>query len=88
MRFRIARWVMKHRAGVSVAFIIITIAFATGFPHVQIRTIFNDMLPVDDPFVQVYFDHRNFGNPLTMSVMVNARKEISITRIRWQKSTN
>jgi len=74
MRFRIARWVMKHRAGVSVAFIIITIAFAAGFPRVQIRTIFNDLLPVDDPFVQIFFDHRNFGNPLTMSIMVK-RKE-------------
>jgi hypothetical protein len=31
-------------------------------------------LPRDDPFVQVFFDHRNFGNPLTMSIMVK-RKE-------------
>ena len=37
----------------------------SAFPHVEIRTIFNDLLPTDDPFVQVYFDHPNFGNPLT-----------------------
>jgi len=70
MRLLLARWVMAHRAGVSVAFVLITIAAALAFPRVQIRTIFNDLLPRDDPYVQVFFDHRNFGNPLTMSVMV------------------
>ena len=70
MRFHIARWVMQHRASVGVAFIVVTLAFMAGIQHVNIRTIFNDLLPRDDPFVQVYFDHRNFGNPLTMSIMV------------------
>ena len=70
MRFRLARWVMQHRAGVSVAFVLATLAAVAGFPGVEIRTIFNGLLPKDDPFVQVFFDHRNFGNPLTMSVMV------------------
>jgi hypothetical protein len=70
MRFRLARWIMQHRAGVSVAFVLATLAAVAGFPGVEIRTIFNDLLPKDDPFVQVFFDHRNFGNPLTMSVMV------------------
>ncbi|MFP6781740.1 MAG: MMPL family transporter, partial [Gammaproteobacteria bacterium] len=70
MRFRLARWVMKHRLGVAIAFLIISLAAVGGFKNVEIRTIFNDLLPVDDPFVQVFFDHRGFGNPLTMSVMV------------------
>lgn len=70
MRFHIARWVMQHRASVGVGFIVVTLAFMAGIQHVNIRTIFNDLLPKDDPFVQVYFDHRNFGNPLTMSIMV------------------
>jgi uncharacterized protein len=73
MRFRLARWIMQHRAGVGVGFIVVTLGFMAGFPHVNIRTIFNDLLPKDDPFVQVYFDHRNFGNPLTMSIMVKRR---------------
>ncbi len=73
MRFRLAAWVMRHRAGVGIAFIIVTLAFMAGFPRVQIRTIFNDMLPLDDPFVKVFFDHRNFGNPLTMSIMIKRK---------------
>ncbi|MGR8946493.1 MAG: efflux RND transporter permease subunit [Gammaproteobacteria bacterium] len=73
MRFVIARWVMKHRALVLGAFILVTLLFMAGLPRVDIRTIFNDLLPVDDPYVQVYFDHRNFGNPLTMSVMVKRK---------------
>ncbi|MDA0820993.1 MAG: MMPL family transporter [Proteobacteria bacterium] len=73
MRFRLASWVMNYRLGVSIAFLVITLAAAFGFPNVEIRTIFNDMLPVDDPFVQTFFDHRGFGNPLTMSVMVKRK---------------
>ncbi|MGB1882736.1 MAG: efflux RND transporter permease subunit, partial [Gammaproteobacteria bacterium] len=74
MRFRIARFIMAHRAAVSIVFLLITLGFSAGFPNIDIRTVFNDLLPKDDPFVQVYFDHRNFGNPLTMSIMVK-RKE-------------
>ena len=73
MRFVIARWVMKHRALVLGVFVLVTLLFMAGLPRVDIRTIFNDLLPVDDPYVQIYFDHRNFGNPLTMSVMVKRK---------------
>ena len=44
MRFRLARWVMKYRAGVGIAFILITLASVSGFPNVEILTIFNDLL--------------------------------------------
>ena len=73
MRFKIAAFVMRHRAGVSIAFLLITLGFMGGFKDIDIRTVFNDLLPTDDPFVQVYFDHRNFGNPLTMSIMVKRK---------------
>ncbi len=53
-----------------VVFAAITAFFAAGLPHVELRTIFNDLLPTDDPLVDVYRDHPNFGNPLTMIVMV------------------
>lgn len=73
MRFKLAKWIMDHRAAVGFAFIIVTLAFAAGIPKVEIRTIFKDLLPTDDPFVQVYFDHPNFGNPLMMSIMIKRK---------------
>lgn len=73
MRFRLAHWIMAHRGAVGIAFIIITLGFMAGFPHVEIRTVFKDLLPNDDPFVQVYYDHPNFGNPLTMSIMIKRK---------------
>ena len=73
MRFEIARWVMQHRVAVSVAFVLVTGFFMTGFPNVDIRTVFNDLLPKDDPYVQIYFDHRNFGNPLTIAIMIKRK---------------
>ena len=73
MRFRLARWVMAHRGAVGIWFILVTLGFLAGFPKVEIRTIFKDLLPVNDPFTQVYFDHPNFGNPLTVSIMVKRK---------------
>jgi predicted RND superfamily exporter protein len=73
-RFRLARWVMAYRGWVSIAFVLVTIAFAAGIPRVEIKTIFKNLLPEDDPFVQVYYDHPNFGNPLTMWIMVKRTK--------------
>jgi len=70
LRLRFARWVMAHR-GVSYAlFALVTLFFAAGLPRVQLRTIFSDLLPTDDPFVQVYKAHPNFGSPLTVMMMV------------------
>jgi len=73
VKFRLAKWIMDHRAMVGIGFIIVTLAFCAGIPHVQIRTIFKDLLPTNDPFVQVHFDHPNFGNPLLISVMVKRK---------------
>jgi predicted RND superfamily exporter protein len=73
LRFRIARWVMDHRALVGIVFALITAFFAVGLRHVQLKTIFSDLLPKDDPFVQVFRDHPNFGNPLTITMMVKRK---------------
>ncbi|WP_341920447.1 efflux RND transporter permease subunit [Hydrocarboniphaga effusa] len=69
-RAKIARWVINYRAAVGLFFIAITTFFAMGMAHVDIRTIFADLLPADDPFVQTYADHPNFGNPLTVTIMI------------------
>ncbi len=58
---------------VSVWFVIVTLAFAAGIPRVEIKTIFADLLPQDDEFVKIYNAHPNFGNPLTMFVMIKRK---------------
>lgn len=73
LRFRLARWFMQHQRVTAVAFVLITAFFIAGLPRVQLKTIFSDLLPKDDPFVQVYKDHPNFGNPLTITLMVKRR---------------
>ncbi|HET9692755.1 MAG TPA: MMPL family transporter [Steroidobacteraceae bacterium] len=73
VRARLASWVMRHRRPSLIAFALVTLVFAAGIRDVEIKTIFSDLLPTDDPFVQVYKDHPNFGNPLTVTVMVRNR---------------
>lgn len=73
LRYRIAKWVMAHRRFTALVFVVITAFFAAGLPNVQLKTIFSDLLPKDDPFVHVFKDHPNFGNPLTISIMVRCK---------------
>ncbi|MBM5812856.1 MAG: RND transporter [Gammaproteobacteria bacterium] len=70
LRFRLARWVIAHRAVAAAIFVLLTGFFAAGLRHVELRTVFSDLLPEDDPFVQVYKDHPNFGNPLTVTIVI------------------
>jgi uncharacterized protein len=70
MRAKIAYWVMHNRFLVSCLFVLVTLLFSLGIPKVDIRTVFNDLLPLDDPFVQIYYNNKNFGNPMTIAIMV------------------
>lgn len=73
MRFRLARWMLTHRTLALLAFALVTVFFAFGIPKVKLQTIFSDLLPYDDPFVEVFKDHPNFGNPLTITVMLQRK---------------
>ena len=73
LRFRIAQWVFRNRRIAWAFFAATTAFFAVGLRDVQIKTIFSDLLPKTDPYVQVFNDHRNFGNPLTMTIMVKRK---------------
>ncbi|WP_428310485.1 efflux RND transporter permease subunit [Hydrocarboniphaga sp.] len=73
LRQRIAMWIIGHQKISWVVFIVITAFFAAGLRDVELKTIFSDLLPKDDPFVQVFKDHPNFGNPLTVTLMVKRK---------------
>jgi uncharacterized protein len=70
LRHRLARLTLKHRWPVLVVLALLTAFFAAGLRKVEVRTIFSDLFPKDHPFVKVYKDHPNFGNPLTITLMV------------------
>src|SRR5450631_4620934 len=70
LRYRLATWIMEHRLVRALIYVVLTAFFASGLRNVRLRTIFSDLLPKNHPFVKAYKDHPNFGNPLTVSVMV------------------
>ncbi|TJY63256.1 RND transporter [Sinimarinibacterium sp. CAU 1509] len=73
IRYAIAQWFLGHR-WISAAILIgITIFLGAGLPNVQLKTIFSDLLPVGHPYAETYRDHPNFGNPLTMTVMIQRK---------------
>src|SRR6218665_635389 len=73
VRYRIASWIMSDRAIAAAVVMALTVFFLIGMRHVDLRTIFSDLLPKDHPFVQTYKAHSNFGNPLTVSIMVKRK---------------
>ncbi len=64
---------MAHRWLSLLVLIAITGFFAVQLRNVELRTIFSDLLPSNHPFVQTYKDHPNFGNPLTVTIMVKRK---------------
>lgn len=73
IRYRIARFTISHATAVLAVLALMTAFFAAGLPRVELRTIFSDLFPRNHPFVQTYRDHPNFGNPLTVTIMVKRR---------------
>lgn len=72
-RNKLARFTLNHRFLVLFTAVSLTLFFAVGLKDVELKTIFSDLLPQDHPFVQVYKDHPNFGNPLTVTIMVQSK---------------
>jgi uncharacterized protein len=69
-RHRLAEFIVGHRWLVLAAMALLTAFFAAGVARMDVRTIFSDLFPKNHPFVKVYKDHQNFGNPLTVTLMV------------------
>ena len=73
IRHRLARLTLRHRLLSLGIILAVTAFFAAGLTRVELRTIFSDLFPKNHPFVQTYKDHPNFGNPLTVTVMVKRK---------------
>ena len=70
LRRKLARFALGNRWAILVVMGLITAFFAVGLVRVDVKTIFSDLFPKNHPFVQVYKDHPNFGNPLTVTLMI------------------
>lgn len=68
--YRLSHAIMTNRAFSILVIALITAFFGWGCRNVELRTIFSDLLPADHPFVETFKDHPNFGNPLTVTIMV------------------
>ena len=73
IRYSLAAFTMNNRVLVAAIIFGITAFFAVGLSKVELRTIFSDLFPKSHPFVQTYKDHPNFGNPLTVTLMVKVK---------------
>jgi predicted RND superfamily exporter protein len=73
VRHAIALWAFRNQWLAMAVIALITVVSAAGLPRVQIKTIFSDMLPTGHPYAETFRDHPNFGNPLTLSVMIKRK---------------
>lgn len=70
LRRRLAAFTLGHRWLILALMGLVTAFFAIGVFKVDLRTIFSDLFPKNHPFVKVFKEHPNFGNPLTVTLMV------------------
>ncbi|MBW7901339.1 MAG: MMPL family transporter [Rhodocyclaceae bacterium] len=73
IRHRAARFALGNRALVLIVMALLTAFFAVGAMRIEVRTIFSDLFPKNHEFVQIFRDHQNFGNPLTLTIMVKRK---------------
>jgi len=73
-RHRLARLTLQHRTWSGLFLLAITLFFAAGLPKVELKTIFSDLFPREHPFVETFKDHPEFGNPLTVTVMIKRKQ--------------
>ena len=72
-RHRLARLTLQYRVWSALLILAVTIFLGLGIRNVELRTIFSDLFPENHPFVETYKDHPEFGNPLTVTVMVKRK---------------
>ena len=73
LRHRFAAKVIGNR-GLSLGILLaITAFFAYGLRDVEVKTIFSDLFPSNHQFVKTFKDHPNFGNPLTVVLMIKRK---------------
>ena len=70
IRHKVARIAVRNSWYTLGAALLISLVFAYGLLHIEAKTIFSDLFPKTHPFVKAFTDHPNFGNPLTVTVMV------------------
>ena len=68
--YRLSHAIMSNRAISILIIALITAFFGWGCRNVELKTIFSDLLPAEHPFVETFKDHPNFGNPLTVTIMI------------------
>jgi len=73
LRHDLARSAIRHRWITLAILAALTAFFAAGLPRVELRTVFSDLFPSSHPFVETYKDHPNFGNPLTVNILVKRK---------------
>ena len=82
LQARLASLIMRNSSLSLFVLGAITLLFAIGLQFVELRTIFSDLLPKNHPFVETFSDHPNFGNPLTITIMVK-NKEVYVVKDSW-----
>ncbi|MCX7169097.1 MAG: MMPL family transporter, partial [Proteobacteria bacterium] len=70
IRHKLASLAIHNPWRVLAAMLFITVIFSLGLRNLEVKTIFSDLFPKTHPFVKAYKDHPNFGNPLTVTMMV------------------
>ncbi|MEM7469583.1 MAG: MMPL family transporter, partial [Pseudomonadota bacterium] len=73
-RHTLAAFTMNNRTLSLAILMAITVFFAIGLKDVELKTIFSDLFPKNHDFVQTYKDHPNFGNPLTVVMMIKTKE--------------
>lgn len=72
---RCMTFMLQHRYAVVSIIGAVTVFFAWGMTKVEVKTIFNDLLPQSHPYIQTHLEYQEqLGDPLKVFLMLRVRE--------------
>ena len=72
---RFSTWLMTHRFIVLGAIAVITLFFVWQMRNLEVRTLFEDLLPVNHPYAKIHRQYEEqLGNPLKVLLMLQVKE--------------
>src|SRR5260370_36045225 len=78
---RFVEFCIRNRVAVTLVYVVLTLVMAFFASRIEIKTVFDDLLPRSHPYVQVHERFKEqFGGSDVVSIMVQADKGDSFQR--------
>ena len=72
---KISLWILAHRFTLTIGIAIVTVFFAWQIKNVEVKTVFEDLLPENHPYIKIHNKYvEQLGDPLKVYLMLQVKE--------------